>query len=342
VDGSLYIQFNQKQRKEDIKMRTLLKVFVIVIFLTQTFFFSNALSKETYPSRPISMVVWSTAGMGDTVTRVLCKNAEKELGQPIIIETKPGAAGAIGINYVVQSKPDGYTLGMAVTSNYIVNPHIRKLSYDTLTSITDILAVCKYNFGLAVKSDAPWNTYEDIIAYAKKNPGKFTYACAGVGVTQHIVMERIAMKEGIKWTVIPFKSGGESVMACLGGHTEAVVQGSVDEVPHIKAGKLKMLLSLDGSRWPDVPNVPQILEKGYNFTAMSYISYMAPKGIPEPIRQKLEDVFKKAMEDPSFTEVMKQFNVQSTFMSGKEYSALWRSQYDEMGKVVRELGLVEK
>jgi tripartite-type tricarboxylate transporter receptor subunit TctC len=192
--------------------------------------------------------------MGDTVTRVLCKNAEKELGQPIVIETKPGAAGAIGINYVVQSKPDGYTIGMAVTSNYIVNPHIRKLSYGTLTAITDILAVCKYNFGLAVKAGSQWNTYEDVIAYARANPGKFTYACAGVGVIQHITMERIAMKDGIKWTVVPFKSGGEAVVGVLGGHADAAVQGSVDLLPHLKSGKLKMLLVMDNKRWPDYPH----------------------------------------------------------------------------------------
>jgi tripartite-type tricarboxylate transporter receptor subunit TctC len=335
-------KFLKSKKRGGIKMKKLLKLFGVGLLLTTIFGVDLALAQESYPNRPITMVVWSTAGMGDTVTRVLCKNAEKELGQSIIIETKPGAAGAIGINHVVQSKPDGYTLGMAVTSNYIVNPHIRKLSYDTLTSITDILAVCKYNFGFAVKADSPWNTFEDIIAYARKNPGKFTYACAGVGVTQHICMERMAMKDGIKWTVVPFKSGGESVMACLGGHTDSVVQGSIDVVPHIKAGKLKMLLSVDGSKWPDAPNVPTILEKGYGFSAMSYISYLGPKGIPDPIRQKLEDAFKKAMEDRSFEEVMKQFNVQSTFMSGKEYSTLWRSQYDEMGKVVKTLGLVEK
>lgn len=323
-------------------MKKIVRLFGLEVLFVAFLTIGSVWAQGSFPTRPITMVVWSTAGMGDTVTRIMCKNAEKELGQPIIIETKPGAAGAIGINYVVQSKPDGYTLGMAVTSNYIINPHIRKLSYDTLTSITDILAVCKYNFGLAVRTDAPWNTYEEVIAYAKKNPEKFTYACAGIGVTQHITMERIAMKEGIKWTAVPFKSGGEAVIACLGGHTDAVAQGSIDEVPHIKAGKLKMLLSLDGSRWPDVPAAPTITEKGYNFTAMSYISYLGPKGIPEPTRQRLENAFKKAIEDPSFIEVMNQFNVQSTFMSGKEYSALWRSQYDEMGKMVKTLGLVEK
>jgi len=322
-------------------MKKLLKIIGLQILFIAIVAVGFVWAAGPYPNRPITMVVWSTSGMGDTVTRVLCMNAEKALGQPVIIETKPGAAGAIAISYVAQSKPDGYTLGMAVTSNYTINPHLRKLSYDTRTSITDILAVCKYNFGLAVRADLPWKTYEDVIAYARKNPEKFTYACAGIGVSQHICMERIAMKEGIKWTAVPFKSGGEAVIACIGGHTDAVIQGSVDQVPHIKSGKLRMLLSLDGSRWPDVPNAPTITEKGYNFTAMSYISYLGPKGIPEPIRQKLENAFKKAMESPSYTEVMKQFNVQSAFMSGKEYSTLWRSQYDEMGKIVKILGLTE-
>jgi tripartite-type tricarboxylate transporter receptor subunit TctC len=333
---------SKTQKKEVTAMERLLKVFFVAVFLITVPLISNALSQETYPDRPITMVVWSTAGMGDTVTRTICKAAEKELGQPIIIETKPGAAGAIGINYVLKSKPDGYTLGMAVTSNYIVSPHIRDLTYYVMDDVVDILAVCKYNFALCVKADAPWNTYEDVLEYARKNPGKFNYACAGVGTTQHIAMERIAMKEGIKWTQVPFKSGGESVLACLGGHTDAVVQGSVDVLPHLRAGKLKMLLSLDGDRWPDAADVPTISEKGYDFTAMSYISYMAPKGLPEPIRQKLEDAFRKAMEDPSFVEVMNKYHVKATYMSGKEYTKLWKSQYDAMGKVLKTLGFVKK
>ena len=304
--------------------------------------FSNALSAEIYPKRPINMVNWSTAGMADTITRVLSKNAEKELGQPIIIENKPGAGGVIAVNYIVHSKPDGYTIGMGVTSNFANKPHTSKLSYDILTRTTDILAVCKYNFGLAVKVDAPWNTFEDIIAYAKKNPGKFTYAMSGIGGSPHITMERIAMKEELKWTGIPFKSGGEAVVACLGGHANAVIQGSIDVLPHIKAGSLKMLLSLDGDKWPEVPSAPTILEKGYNFTAMSYISYFGPKGIPEPIRQKLEDTFKKAMEDPSFNELMTKYSVKKTFMRGKDYASLWKPYYHEMGKVIRALDLKDE
>jgi len=326
----------------DRVMKVLSKICLVVFLFITCFLATSGLSQEPYPVRSITMVCWSTAGMMDTVTRVICKVAEKELGQPIIVENKPGAAGAIGKNYVLKSKPDGYTLGVTTTGTYLVIPHMRKLPFDVLTDVTDIIAICKYNFGLAVQSDAPWKTYEDIIEYAKKNPGKFTYACAGVGVTQHICMERIAMKEGIKWTQVPFKSGGESVMACLGGHTNAVVQGSIDVLPHIKAGKLKMLLALNDKRWPDAPDVPHILEKGYDFYALSYISFYGPAGISEAIRQKMEDVFKKAMKDPSFIDVMKQFQVEASYLSGKDYSTHWRSRYEEMGKVIKAIGLVEK
>jgi len=323
-----------------IKIRNLLKVFFVVIFLVTALLFSNVLSQEVYPNRPITMVInFGAGGMMDVVTRIITKVAEKELGQPIVNENKAGAAGAIGKNFVLNSKPDGYTIGVTTTGTYLVIPHMRKVPFNVLTDVTDIIALCKYNFGLAVKADAPWKSYEDVIDYARKNPGKFRYACAGVGVTQHIAMERIAMKEGIKWTQVPFKSGGESVMACLGGHTDATVQGSLDELPHIKAGKLRLLLILSDSRWQDVPDVPHILEKGYNFYGMSFISFYGPKGLPENIRQRLEDVFKKAMDDSDFNNMLNKFQVAKSYLSGREYSALWRSNYDEMGQVIKALGL---
>jgi tripartite-type tricarboxylate transporter receptor subunit TctC len=272
----------------------------------------------------------------------MCKVAERELGQPIIVENKPGAGGSLGMNYVLKSKPDGYTLGTPGTGSYFIHPHMRNVPYDPFTDSIDITPIFKYNFGLVLRVDAPWNTFEDILKYAKNNPGKFRYAVAGVGNPQHICMERIAMKEGIQWTLIPFKSGMESVTACLGGHTDAAVQGSIDVMPHIKAGKLKLLLTIGDRRWPAIPNVPSILEKGYNFYAISYHFINAPTGVPKSIIKKLEDVFNKAKRDPSFIELMGKFEVEVCTMSGKEFSDLWKSNYDEMGKVIKTLGLQEK
>ena len=320
-----------------------LKIMFMAIFLVMALFIGRGISKEVYPDRPITVIVpFGAGGMTDVVTRAICRAAEKELGQPILVENKPGGSAVIGMNYVLKSKPDGYTLVSTTTSCYFMVPHTHGTPYNPITDITDIAAICKFQHGLAVRSDSRWNSYEDVIKYARENPEKFRYSCAGIGVTQHICLERIAIKEGIKWTSIPFKSGAESVTACLGGHTDAVSEGPTDLLPHVRGGKLRLLLSLNDFRWPGAPNVPHMLEKGYDFYAWSFISLLGPKGMPEPIRQKLEDSFNKAKKAPSFTEVMDQFKVEASPMSGKEHGEFWRSRYDEMGRVIEALGLKRK
>jgi tripartite-type tricarboxylate transporter receptor subunit TctC len=320
-------------------MKRLSKVFFIPIFLGTALLTSNAVPQEPYPNRPITLVVPWAAGQLDTMSRVVSKIAEKELGQPIIVENRPGASSAIGVNHVLKSKPDGYTLGISSTAGFIINPHVQKVPFNPLTDITDIIAIYKTNQLLAVRADGPWNTFEDLIEYAKNNPGKFTYAVSGIAPTQQICMERIAKKEGIKWTAVPFKGGGAAVLAALGGHTDGVTQSTTEISPHVKAGKLKLLLILAENRLPGFPNIPSILEKGYNFTGSAYMGIFGPRGMPEPIRQRLEDVFKKAVQDPSFIEVGEKFQIGLGCMGGKEFANYWRLQYDEMGKVIKELGL---
>jgi tripartite-type tricarboxylate transporter receptor subunit TctC len=323
--------------------RKLFRIALLMIVMITALGAASGLAAEAFPNRPVTVVCgWGAGGMMDLSVRSISKAAEKEFGQPLIVDNKAGAAGVIAKSYVAKAKPDGYTLGVTVTSTFIIQPQMRKTSYDPLTDFTDVMAYARYAIGFVVKEDAPWNSYEDVIAYARKNPGKFTYAHGGVGSMQHICMEQIALKEGIKWTQVPFKSGPEAVTACLGGHTDGVAQGPADVLPHIKAGKLKMILVLNEKRWEEAPNVPTIFEKGQNFGVISYLSIYGPKGIPEPIRQKLENVFKNAMKDRIFSETLKQFQVEEAYLSGKEYSAKWRSQYQEMAKVLNALGLVEK
>jgi len=315
--------------------------FIGILFFIDPFP-QNSLSQELYPTKPITMVIRSGAGgMADTMTRLLCKVTEKELGQPIICENRTGGGGVVGMTYVLKSKPDGYILGASTTGPYINSPHMEKVPYDPLTDVTDIMVYFKYTHALCVRSDAPWNTFEDILTYARQNPGKFTYGAAGVGVTQHIVMERIAMKEGVKWSFVPFKSGAEPTIACLGGHINAVAQGPADVVPHIQAGKLKLLLALNDNRWEIAPKVPTVLEK-YGFYGLSLQGIYGPKGIPESIREKLQNAFRKAMNDPSYVEGAKTLNVVTLYMGGKDYEKLWKSQYDEMGKIIRAIGLGRK
>lgn len=184
------------------------RVMAILTFLTAFSFPGAGFSQEAYPNKPVTVIVTFGAGMMDTITRTICKAAEKEFGQPFVIENKPGGGGSIGMVYVLKSKPNGYTIGVTGTTNFLVTPHLQNLPFNILTDTTDIIAVGKYNFLLAVQVDAPWKTFDDLIAYAKMNPGKFSYAGAGVALAQHICMERIALKEKIKWNAVPFKGGG--------------------------------------------------------------------------------------------------------------------------------------
>lgn len=324
------------------RLKRSLAVIFVVPLLVSFLVVIGAYAQDAYPNRPVTMVVTFGPGMIDTVTRVLCKAAEKDLGQPIVIENKPGAAGTIGTNYLAKSKPDGYTLGSIGLGSCTIHPHLKNLAYNPLTDIVDITTIIRYPFGISVKRDAPWNSLEDIIAYARKNPGKFRYATAGYGIPQHICMERIALQEGIKWTLVPFKSGSESIISCLGGHTDATLQGPVDAMPQIRAGKLKLLLAIDEKRWGYLPDVPNILEKGYKFFANSYFSVSVPKGVPDRIIKKVEEVFNKAKKDPAFIQTLETFAVDVGTMNGKEYSTMWKKEYQEMKDVIKTLGLQDK
>lgn len=317
-------------------------LFASLVFLATASWLSESSAQQAFPVKPIKLVVGTAPGsMMDNLTRIIAKAAEKDLGQPIIIENRAGASGLIAKVHVVNSQPDGHTLGSAVTATYIIQPQIRKVGYDPFKDITDIMTFAQYNNGVAVRADAPWNTIEDVIAYAKANPGKFTYGHPGFGMTPHLVMEHFSLKENIKWQQVPFKNGPAAVQAVLGGHADAAVAGSADLIPLVQAGKLKVLVIISGSRWSALPNVPSIVEKGHEFYMMSYVGIYGPRGMPELVRQKLENAFKNAMNDEAFQKMLTQYNIPEAYLSGKEYAEKWKALYAPMGQTIKTLGLEE-
>ncbi len=321
------------------KHKDLMFVVFVWLLVSVISFSDNGLAQESFPSRPITLIIdQGPGGQNDVTARAISKIAEKELGQPIVCENKPGGGMILARNTIVKAKPDGYTIGVSGTSTNINRPHMEALPFDVLTDQTDIAVYLKYSVALCVKADSPWKTIDDVIAYARKNPGKFTYGTAGAGTSQHIVMERIAKKEGIKWSMVPFKSGSLPVLACLGGHVNAVAQGPVDLIPQIEAGKLRLILALNDTRWEIAPNIPSSMER-YGFYAFNFKSIIGPKGMPEPIVEKIENAYKKAATDPSFVELCKTIKAENYFMSGKDYSKLWRSHYKIMGEIIRDMGL---
>lgn len=309
------------------------------VLLIAVLFYGNSFAQAIYPNKPITLVHPFVGGASDLAVREVIKDAGKELGQPINIEFKAGGSGSIAATYVVNSAPDGYTLGIIATSNYLNIPHMNDIPYNALTATTDVIALFQNTYGITVRTSDPWNTYEDLIAFARKNPNKLKYATIGAGSTQHVTMYRIGEKEGIKWIHIPFKNEGEAISACLGGHVDICTQTPIATQGQIDAGKLRLLMVLTDGRWPASPKALNMLDKGFDFTAIGYITVIGPAGLPEPIRQRLEDAFAKALKSPAYGEVVKKYGLDARSIPGKAYSDLWRKQYDASGKVIKAAGL---
>lgn len=319
--------------------RHLWKAFAVA-FSSCLLFVSLGMSEEDFPSKPIAVVLgYPGGGMSDTLLRQISKAAETELGQPIVIENKPGAGGVIAISHVLKSKPDGYTLGSMATAGWTVQPQMRDLPYDPFKDMTDIMTYYMYNGGLCVRSDTPWHTIEDVVAYSKKNPGKFRFGHPGLGMLPHLVLENYAMKEGVKWQQVPFKGTLEAVSACLGGHIDGCTGGALELLPQVTAGKLRLLMITSERRWSQAPDVPTIIEKGCDFSMFAYMGIYGPHGIPQATVKKLDKAFKNGMKDPSFQQTLKDFSIEEAYLTGEEYRKRWEALYPKTGEVLKLLGL---
>ena len=321
------------------QVKDLTRIGFMSVLLIAVLLQGSSFAQAPYPNKPITLVHPFMGGASDLGVREVIKDAAKELGQPINLEFKVGGSGSIAAAYVAKSAPDGYTLGITATSNYINIPHMSDLPYNALTATTDVIALFQNTYGLTVRTSDPWNTYEDLIAFARKNPNRLKYATIGAGSTQHVTMYRIGEKEGIKWIHIPFKNEGEAISACLGGHVDICTQTPIATQGQIDAGKLRVLMVLTDGRWPASPNAPNMLDKGFDFNAIGYISVIAPAGLPEPIRQRLEVAFSKALKSTAYAEIVKKYGLDARSIPGKAYSDLWRKQYDPSGKVIKDAGL---
>jgi len=180
----------------------------------------------------------SMAGRGstDTLTRYLSAIAEKILGQPIVVENKPGGTGGVGMGLLKNAKPDGYTLAASTDSAFTRLPHVTKVEYDPLKDFTYIISIGSPRIGTVVRSDSPFKQFQDLIEFARKNPGKLTHGIGGVGNATHLAYENIARMEKVKFQFIPFKGSAPNITALLGGHVMVATSVSTTWIPHVKAG----------------------------------------------------------------------------------------------------------
>ena len=303
------------------------RIFVFT-FLVLLISISLAMAQD-YPSRPITLIVQFSAGTTtDIIARRLAEEVSKTLGQPVVCVNKAGGGGSVGVAEILRSKPDGYTIGCVNMPALAIIPHMQNLPYDPLKDIAHICVIQPYEYGIYIKGDSPWNSLKDLTDYARNNPGKVIYGSPGTGTTNHIIMVRIGQENKLNWKHVPYRGDGEIIPAMLGGHVHAASGSPVAVVPQVKGGKLKLLMVTSKDRWLYLPEVPTLLESGYKFFQSSYLSLGAPAGIPEGIRSKLEEAFRKVMQNPAIMEeFQKKLFATLGYQSGAEYAKYIKEQH---------------
>jgi tripartite-type tricarboxylate transporter receptor subunit TctC len=258
-----------------------------------------------YPEKPVTFICpWPAGGATDTASRTLAQAAKKYFPKPFVVVNRGGGAGTIGTTEIIHSKPDGYTVGISAGKALTFQPHRTKLPYGHPDDYTPIVLLIKTPLCLAVKASEPWKDIKDFVAHAKANPGKVRIGHSGTGQTDHLNAEMVKMKAGIDVAIVPFPGSVENLTALLGGHIEAMSAFDGVVLPHIKAGKVRALGVFEENRNPNFPNVQTFREAGYDITMSTYYPIIGPKGLPQNIVSKLNEVFKKSMEDPLFVRAM--------------------------------------
>lgn len=297
---------------------------------------------ETFPSSPINLWIgWGAGGGTDIHQRAQASIAAKLLKQPIICTNAPGAGGILVLGKLKNERPDGYTIANSSSAALSRIPLLERVPFNAEDPFKDLLPVMSYtasNFGIAVKSDSPWNTFEDLVAYAKKNPGKIRYSTTGVGTGGHVAMEFIAMQENIKWIHIPFTNVAETVTAVLGGHVEVVSQ-TQEWKPYVDSGQMRLLVVEDAGRNPDYPNTPTLMEKGYNFAVRAITVLYAPAGTPGDRVKVLGQALSRAAETQEFKALLKKMGYPLYIKDSDELIKIIKEDYQVNKKIFMSLGI---
>jgi tripartite-type tricarboxylate transporter receptor subunit TctC len=296
---------------------------------------------QDYPVKPVTLIVpWPAGGSTDIAMRAIAEAAGKHLGQPIVVDNKAGGSGTVGpATMAATGKPDGYTIAQIPITVFRL-PLMQKTTWDPLKDFTYIVHLTGYTFGVTSNAESQFKTWQDVVDYAKQNPGKITYATPGAGTSLHIGMEQIAAKAGIKLTHVPFKGGAETNAAVLGGHT-ALQADSSGWKPLVEAGKLRLLMIWTANRSKNWPDTPTLKELGYPFVFDSPFGVAGPKGMDAKIVAKLHDAFKRAIDEPAVQEQLAKYDMVVNYKNTEDYKKFVAETIEAERKVLSDLGLAK-
>jgi len=299
-----------------------------------------ASAAEEYPSRPITFICpWPAGGTADQSMRAICSVASRVLKQPIAVDNKAGAAGMIGAKAIASARPDGYTIGQIPISVTRFS-QLGTLQADPRKDFTYLARTSGQTFGIAVLPESKFKTLKDMVAYAKANPGRVTYAHAGVGGATHVGMEEFALAAGIQLNAIAYKGGAAALQDTLGGQVDMLADSS-SWAPHVEGGKLRLLATWGEQRTPRFKDTPTLKELGYKVVVDAPNGIGAPKGLDPAVEKRLRDAFRFAVASDEFKAVANKIDAPLMYLDGPDYYKYVLATYEKETQLIERLKLKE-
>lgn len=295
---------------------------------------------QTFPTKPIKLVIaFPAGGPTDITMRALADGASKALGQPVVVENKPGAGGTLPAQALQTAPADGYTLAQIPLGVFRL-PYTTKINWDPVKDINYVLNVTGYAFGVVVPTDSPIKSWTHFVAWAKANPGKLTYGSTGTMTSPHLTMELVAQKAGLQLTHVPYKGSADLMQAVLGGHIMAA-SDSTGFAPQVEAGKLRVLNTWGDKRLDKFPDAPTLKELGYDIVQNSPFGIGAPRDTPPAVVKRLHDAFKTAMEQPAYLDALKRYDMVPIYMNSAQYKKFAQDTFTREKALIEKLGLAK-
>jgi tripartite-type tricarboxylate transporter receptor subunit TctC len=293
-----------------------------------------------FPDRPIRLIVpWTAGGSADGQLRSLADLAGRRLGQPVVVENRPGATGSLGAVALKEARPDGYLLSQVHMSVLRVPLMQPRPAYDPLADFTYILQLTGSVLGVVVRAEAPWRTLPELIAHARANPGRVTYGTLGIGSGQHLAMEKIARIAGVEWTHVPYRGTADTLTALMGGHIEVAADSSA-WAPMVEEGRFRLLATFGSRRTRRFPEVPTLREQGIDYAADSPYGLCGPRGMDPEVARTLHDAFREALFDPAHRPALDRFDQPILYLDGAAWAAAARRYVAEERELLRQIGLL--
>jgi tripartite-type tricarboxylate transporter receptor subunit TctC len=296
---------------------------------------------QDFPTKPIRVVLTYTAGgVSDGIMRLLAPKMEEVLGQKLIIEAKPGAAGNIGTIEVAKSPPDGYTLVVTATNNFVINQYTMKMSIDPLTALAPVAKLADVPLVLFSNPNIPAKNFAEFMDYVKANPGKVNFGSPAAGTVNHMLLERVKQTRNLDMQHIPYRGSPQGVMALLQNDIQLFTVGYAAGVGHLKDGKFTALAVATGARLPELPDVPTLIESGLpGFTGANWWGMAAPVGTPEPVIRKLREAVQAALAQPNVIERYKAIGLGIPKDSPEQWAAGLKAEAALWSETVKKGGI---